>query len=75
MGEPLTAWLIERENRGLEYACGHGWTRDYREALRFLTEADAANFAQRAYHMRGLPSGGEYFDWQDYTRVAEHRWG
>lgn len=70
-----TAWLVERDSEGLEYATGRGWSRDYREALRFLSRPDAENFAQRAYKVNWSSEGPVYFDWQDYTRIAEHRWG
>lgn len=73
--KPETAWLIERDNDGLEYADGQGWSRDYRSALRFLSEADAANFAERAYKMVWTGERADYFDWHDFTRISEHRWG
>lgn len=73
--KPETAWLIERDNAGLEYANGRGWTRDHRDALRFPDEADARSFATKAYKLAWNGESAEYFDWQDFTRIAEHRWG
>ncbi len=70
-----TAWLIERDNGGLEYANGRGWTRDHRDALRFPAEADARRFAERAYKIIWTGAEAACFDWQDFTRIAEHRWG
>lgn len=73
--KPETAWLIERDNLGLEYANGRGWTRDHRDALRFPEEADALRFATKAYKLVWNGERAEHFDWHDFTRIAEHRWG
>lgn len=73
--KPETAWLIERDNAGLEYANGRGWTRDHRDALRFPDEADARTFATKAYKLVWNGEKAEYFDWQDFARITEHRWG
>mgnify|MGYP000396752674 CR=1 FL=1 len=61
-GQGETGWLIERENRdGLMYRMPTRWDPDAAKGLRFARRADATAFA--AVYA------------QDFTRIAEHRWG